>query len=511
MGTGLIGFYRERIPGSWKTAFFSAFFIGLLVHLYKFTNTLYIRDSILNTYTSQNIVGSGRWFLSIACAFSSWFDLPWVNGLFSLALIGAAAAVTVDFFRMENPAVILLTGGFLAAFPAVTATFFYEFTADGYMLAMLLAALTARFTRMGDRSGRHLAAAAVCLCLSCGTYQAYVSFALMLSICHFLQELLEGRRSTAECFRWIGRQAAVYGAGLAAYYGIWKLCMRLENVSATDYQGIDQVGRLSAGTLLGAVGKSLVRLREFLLDWDILSGGWTVYALLNALFLLALAVAVLTAVFRSGLLRRPAQLGLFLLAAAAIPFAACIWYFTSPDVVYHPLMLQSLAVVYIWAALLYDRWFSVRLSTLAGGLLAVLVVYFGIQANISYFFLNRCGTASAALSGEVISRIHLLTEEETPTLAIIGRTFDHKRIDGEPGARAVHNMSQLLQTDILYDQGHLALFMKNVQGFDFVYASPEEKTRLERSAEVAEMGCWPSPDAVKLIDGVVVVKLAEPA
>ena len=96
MGTGLLEFYRNRVKRSWKLAFLAAFITGFLVHIYKFTNTLYIRDSPLNVYTSQNIVGSGRWFLSIACGFSSWFDLPWVNGLFSLALIALTAAVVVE-------------------------------------------------------------------------------------------------------------------------------------------------------------------------------------------------------------------------------------------------------------------------------------------------------------------------------------------------------------------------------------------------------------------------------
>ena len=508
MGTGLLEFYRNRVKRSWKLAFLAAFITGFLVHIYKFTNTLYIRDSPLNVYTSQNIVGSGRWFLSIACGFSSWFDLPWVNGLFSLALIALTAAVVVDLFRMENPILILLTGGLLASFPAVTATFFYEFTADGYMLAMLLAALSVRLTVMEDRNWRHLLLAMVCLCLSCGTYQAYVSFALLLAICHFWQELLEGQRSMADCLRWIGRQAVLYIVGLAAYYGIWKLCLRLENVQATNYQGIDQVGRLSPETIRKAVGTSLNTLRQFLLDWDILSQGWTVYAALNALFLLAAAIAVVNAVRKSGLWRKPGQLALFLLAGAAMPFAACIWQFTSPNVEYHPLMLQSLAVIYIFTGLLYDRWFSVRWSTLAGGLLAVIMVWFGIQANISYFYLDRCYKTSYQQGCEMMARIHMLTDEEVPSVAVFGRSYANKALEGAPGVRAVHNMSGLLQTDILYDQGHWTRFMEAAMGFRFTYVSDETRATLEQSPEVAEMGCWPTADSVKCIDGSIVIKLS---
>lgn len=101
MGEGFIQFYRTRVKKSWKLAFFSAFVIGLFVHMYKFTNTLPGHDSLFNVYGTQNIVRSGRWFLAAACSFSSFFDLPWVNGILSLFWIGVAAAVIADLILIK--------------------------------------------------------------------------------------------------------------------------------------------------------------------------------------------------------------------------------------------------------------------------------------------------------------------------------------------------------------------------------------------------------------------------
>lgn len=509
MGAGILRFYREKVKKRWKTAFTSAFFLGLLIHLYKFTNTLYIRDSVLNDYASQNIVASGRWFLSAACSLSSWFDLPWLIGLFSLVLIGLTAAVVADLFRMENPVVIVLSSGLLVSFPAVTATFFYEYTADGYMLAMLLAALAARLTAMEGRGALRWLAAGVCLCFSCGIYQAYVSFALTLSICHFLQEALEGRRSTGDCLRWIGAQAAVYAGGLAAYYGVWKLCLRLEGVQATGYQGIDRVGRVDASVFRQAVDNVFYKFRWFMLDWGILEDGWTVYAALNVLFFAALALGLLLAARGSGLFRRPVQLLLSLLAVAAIPFAAFLWYFTSPAVGYHPLMLQGLAAPYIFTAVLYDRWFPPRQSTLAGLLLAAILLNFSVQANIGYFYLHRCYEATYQTCGELLSRVHLLTDMDPIPITVVGSTFDETYLDQGTEARAVRNMYQLLQKTLVYDQGHLVEFMRIAFDCDLVYPPAEERERLAASPEVASMACWPAAGSVAVVDGTVVVKLAD--
>ena len=108
----------------------------------------------------------------------------------------------------------------------------------------------------------------------------------------------------------------------------------------------------------------------------------------------------------------------------------------------------------------------------------------------------------------MMARIHMLTDEEVPSVAVFGRSYAGKALEDGPGVRAVHNMSGLLQTDILYDQGHWTRFMEAAMGFRFTYVSDETRAALEQSPEVAEMGCWPAADSVKCIDGSIVIKLS---
>lgn len=211
MGTGLLEVYHNKIKQSWKIAFISTFIIGMLVHIYKFTNTLLNHDALFNFYSDQNILGSGRWFLSIACQFSSYFDLPWLIGLFSILLIAFTAVVIADIFSVENPVMLVLIGGLLVTFPAITQTFFFEFTTDGYMVAMLLAALTVRFSLIGDKHIHHIFIAMGCICLCCAIYQAYVSFALVLALCYFIGAVLENSYTNKDIVRWVRNQITIYG------------------------------------------------------------------------------------------------------------------------------------------------------------------------------------------------------------------------------------------------------------------------------------------------------------
>ena len=95
MGEGLLLFYRTKLKKEYKFAFFSTFLIAMLIHLYKFANTLPNHDSVYNYYSDQNILGSGRWALSMACGISSYYDLPWVIGLISCVFIALTVVMIV--------------------------------------------------------------------------------------------------------------------------------------------------------------------------------------------------------------------------------------------------------------------------------------------------------------------------------------------------------------------------------------------------------------------------------
>lgn len=130
MGKTLKDYYHKNIKKEMKIAFIATFILGMLVHGYKFTNTLLNHDSLYNGYSSQNVVGSGRWFLTIACGFSSYFDLPWINGIFSITLISLTVVVIIVLFKLENPILIVIIGGVVVTFPGITETLFFGFTSE---------------------------------------------------------------------------------------------------------------------------------------------------------------------------------------------------------------------------------------------------------------------------------------------------------------------------------------------------------------------------------------------
>lgn len=102
MEIDMVEFWKTKVKPTWKLAFCSTMVIGLLTHGYKFTNTLFVPDSLRNFYSDQNILGSGRWFLSIACGLSSYFDLPWLNGVLSIFYIALTMVVITELLQLQG-------------------------------------------------------------------------------------------------------------------------------------------------------------------------------------------------------------------------------------------------------------------------------------------------------------------------------------------------------------------------------------------------------------------------
>ena len=151
---------RTKIKNTWKIAFLSAFVLGILIHLPVMLSDIPNHDGLSSMYFDQNMITSGRWFLSVACGFSSYFTIPWIIGLIGLLWLALAAVVLTELLELTDPPVITAVSGLLVSFPALASTFAYVFTMDGYMMALFLAILAVLFTKKYKKGWL---AGAVCL------------------------------------------------------------------------------------------------------------------------------------------------------------------------------------------------------------------------------------------------------------------------------------------------------------------------------------------------------------
>lgn len=496
-----------------RTAFLASFLIGLLVHLPAMLSDIPNHDGLSSMYFDQNMITSGRWFLTVACGFSSYFTIPWIIGLIGLTFLGLAAAALVTLLEMDDSLTICAVSGLLVSFPALASTFAYVFTMDGYMLALLLAVsavlITKRF-RWGWLGG------AVCLAFSMGTYQAYLPFAILLCI-YEIWELAIAVEEKAQIKTAVRKGLSYLGMGALGavlYYVILQILLRIESKELDTYQGISG---LSDGAYL-----SLSTIKEMYADFVTFTLGGNILwnNVFSAVAVSLLAMAMLAVLINLSLTRKwwknPVFFVIIVLSALILPPATNVILLISPDVNYHLLMRYQWVLYLILAAAFVSkhadgaaflrgkavllRWVSLLAAV-------VLVFCYAVTDNIGYSNLQKRYEKTYAYCVRLLDRI-----EQTPgyyqgiPIAMVGVVGYLPYPETDITESVTGNMIGLSGDFLLYTGDNYASFMKNYLGATLNILPADEMNEIYFSEEYTEMESFPAESSVKIVDGVMYVK-----
>ncbi len=505
--TGLLTAWRQGIPKEYKTAFVSAFVLGLLIHMPVLLSDIPNHDGLGSMYFDQNMITSGRWFLTVACGFSSYYTVPWVIGLLGLFFLGLAAAALAALLEIRDPVTAALLAGLLVSFPALASTFAYVFTMDGYMLALLLAVLSVLCTKKWRKG---FLPGALCLAFSMGTYQAYLPFAILLccyeSLMIFMEEGKPGRKAAKILpYFYMGVLGVVF------YYVLLRILLLIQGKELASYQGID--GMEGGSSAFGPDAFSHI-YRDF--ASFTLKGNVFFQNVFSAAAVLALAILTLSVL--GGLARKrkwwkcPGFFAIIALTAVILPLAANVILLISPDVTYHLLMryqwvlLLILPLAFVDRAAGRDRAGNVLRK---GALLAaaVLVFHYGLADNIGYSNLQKRYEKTYAYCVRLLDRI-----EQTEgyyqgiPIAMVGVVGYNPFPETDITLPVTSNMIGLNGDTLLYTGENYEVFIKNYLGATLNILSPEEMEDIYFSPEYIEMESFPAASSVKVVDGIMYVK-----
>lgn len=509
MGVFLSFYSTKRIRKEYIIAFFFSFLFGLMVHLFKLTNYLPNHDSMYNFYSDQNMIASGRWFLSIVCGFSSFFDLPWINGLFALFFISLTSVFFVKIFQVNKPIVICIISALMVTFPAITESFCFEFTADGYMFAMLLASLAAYFQIRQGRSFFQIAVSSLLLCFSCGIYQAYISFYIVLIICWYIWIVFTEDFSNKVYLRYIVNGFISLVLGLLLYYCIWKVCMFFQGVTPTDYQGIDNLQFLIFSNPLLVIKNAVIALITFVFEKNVFKYGITPYAIFNCIFIFSSLFIFFISCKKAKIIKNRFKLISVIMCILLLPSSICFWQMVSASVFYSYRMLQSIFVLYGFAIVLCDRYVNNAFSNVFVILVSGMIINLSVLANIAYNYLNYEYECSYAEANRLVYAIEEFKREhkEVSKVALVGNREKEVALDQNSEANGAFIFTNMIEKSLLLDSVHTENFLKNVLYYDADFADYNERQIIENSREYAQMESWFDGGSIEIINNIITIKL----
>lgn len=499
-----------KIKESWKITFLSVIIIGLITHSYMFLNDFLSADAMWSLYFDQNMITSGRWFLTIACGISSYYQLPWVIGLLSLLWIGIAAIFIVETFEVQKKESQILIAGILVTFPALVSTYSYLYTADGYMLAVMLVSASV-FILKKYKLG--FVPAGIMLGFSIGIYQAYLAFAILLCIGLLFIDLLENKERG---FIWKRvRNMCLYGViGLTFYYVMLQVLLRIQGLTLSGYQGIDTMGTFSVKAIPSMLMSTYTDFINFTLRSKII-GNNILSVIVIVIFLLVTIYLFVKQGLKIRLFKSPGRIlaciGLFVV----IPIATNVILLISAQAFNHLVMRYHWCLFLMVPIVLYEKFPTeinkktekkyVKTAILTSSML--LIFNYILIANIAYFNMNeryertyaycirladRMEQTEGYYSGIPVMMIGVIDEEEYPNMDI---TVDIT------GSMIGVNGSIFLYTGEQYE-----VFFSHYLGIPLNVISSEEIAKIYETDAYKELDTFPSINSMKVVDGVLYIK-----
>ncbi|MCQ2517842.1 MAG: glucosyltransferase domain-containing protein [Lachnospiraceae bacterium] len=512
--------------------FFATVICGLLTHMYLFTNKFPNADAMTNFWFDQNMVTSGRWFLGIACSISSYYDLNWIIGILSILFLAVSTVLLCEFFDIRNKLAMVLTGCIIVTFPAVTATFAYLYTADGYMIGFALAILAALLTKKykwGFIPG------GVCLAFSMGIYQAYLPATILLGM-FMIVIMAADSEPVKEILLFAGRYLSMGVIGGILYFVILKICLALQGKVLDTYQGINNMGKVSLSNLPKMIYNTYYDFAAFALKGRIFfRDGFSL------VIVVLLGVVVLSALVYAAVKSKAYTKWYFYLIVVAIalllPPATNIILLISSEAYYHLLMRMQWVLFLIAPVVAIDRYFmpcmkscggeenvkkdssdmprkaSVRVKAyIAASWIAViaafaLVWFFVVTDNIAYFNMNeryektyaycvrladRIEQTEGYYTGMPIAMIGVVNEENYPDTDITGDVTE--RISGTTGSILTYKAEQY------------AAFMKHYLNVSINYIEGDEIVEIYNSPEYKALDSFPAKNSIVIVDGTMYIK-----
>lgn len=513
----------ENMRKKWKKEYtvcvVSVFVFGLLAHMFKFTNYLPNYDSIPSYYSAENTIHLGRCFLILGCGISSFYDIPWVIGILSLGYLSISVIGIVKIFQIKNPLSMVLTAAVMVTFPAVTCTFAFMYTADGYFFAMMLATL-AMYLALYRKGKKSLVAAAIMVCFSFGMYQAYILYAIVLVLVYGIRRLLLEEGTVSELLLSYIRPLIAGACGAVLYVISYQVLLRLEHVELSDYQGITGMGLPDAGQFADSIYQAFHDYFCFLFYSD---RGMTLYIVMNMIVTGLILIGTAAVIIRRKLYKKPGKLLLMLVLALFIPLCTYFYYFISKAMLYHTVMLESIALFYVFLILLFEKgvfcepdaqadrkYRAEKIYRMSTFLAMVLVIYnFILTANIVYMGMHTSYERSLAVIDRMADRIEQLPEYENgeiKKLAIVGVL---------PGSNeTIHNfppdLDGTVPNYIMRIQRDYVILLERYAGITLENADKDELNALLQTEAYAGMENWPSTDALAVVSDTLIIKLSEP-
>ena len=501
---------NKSIEHQWKVCFFAVLIVGMFAHFYKITNWLPNWDSLVFRYDSQNMLPLGRWFLPVVCSVTSFYDLPYLNGLIAIIMHAIGSVLICKMFGVKKDITAFLIGAVIVSFPSVTSVLMYNYVADGYSIAFLFCCIAGCL--ITQKKPKYILS--VCLItLSVAIYQAYITVIIVLLIAHLSHELIFEKRDV----KYLLKKAACYFAtGLFAmilYTVILNLLLKITGTQLLEYQGINSSNAMTNINIPGTLYTVKHSISGFFFDFE---NGLSLFTTLNVIIFAITICIYCVSAYKNKVLRSPVKIAIIAILVVGVVFGSTVLALINPGVDYHNLMLMGYIVFYIFFIVLYEKGLpksskGENLQKWTVFVISLLIILNQIViANVSYHKAQIAYEKSYGTLIRIADRIEQTENAENCNeIVVIGALDGSKEysVDLPPDMTGITNGFIIRADDEIVGQSVFCSALNDYCHKHYSFLSGNRKQYFVSNPVVKDMDIWPGKGSVAVVDNVLVIKL----
>ena len=492
------------------------FVIGVAIHLFGLVTVLHNYDDVaVQPYGHGTSLASGRWALALLGKVVYYifgeYNLPWLNGVLFIFLVAIAAGFLISIFEIQNRRTAVILGIIFVTFPSATTTLFFKYTAVFDAFALLLSVSAVWFLRKHKYG---FIPAAFCIAFSLGIYQAYVPVTISICVLLLIKQLLKEDVKIVQLIRRGFFDCVAIILGLVLYFLFLYFFLSVFRVPLSDYQGINNMGKISPAQILPLIWNAF---RDFCLFpinnyADIaqslpLKLAYLFLSLISPLLILFIAV-----VKKKNL----SQIILLVLLCLAFPVAVNFFAIMCPTSLIYTLMVYSFALVPCVPLVLIEtipqtegiqKKIQRAITVSVTCFVLIIATFNAYTANVNYTALYYANRQTENYLTSMVTQVRL-TEGFTPE-----KKWVSLGAINDPLFQGAWNNTPLYggnwHSNDLVTAYSWSSWIKLYCGYSPPWASQDEARQLADSTTVKNMPTWPSEGSIKVIGEYVVIKFAE--
>lgn len=505
-----------------RLAFLVALVVGLIAHITMITETIMSQDGLWNSIEyfrpGDWETSLGRWGIEIIERLTQFIAIPTVNTVFSIIMMAITAVFIVDLLDFKSKVSVIFTSLALVLTPTLVVTLLYIYTAFAYCFNLLISTLVIWFLNKFKYKKVGFILAILCFMFSLSIYQSYVGVSVGLCIIISILDLLRNK-DIKEVFKNIGKTIIVVLIGGILYFIATQILLRISGISISEYKSAQSISVL--GMVKGLKDTIIQTYRDFL---SFFFGNAIIYntnyrrEVIFGLFFVMFGLGTISALINLEEQNKKMKIGkivLIILLIAVLPIGLnIIDIIVVGNVMYALTAVQMILIIPFAFAIfeLLNKFIIIKWIALLSSCIIMWSYY--IADNTSYAALKLTYNQAYSSTMRVMDRIET-TPGYTKDMPILFGGIIGNNNYPRTSSLYTYTIGSIVNNTAFHGpyggaMGTWIKFLKIFYGLDVKLCTTEEYYNIVTGDDYKNnMECFPSQSSVKIMNGIVVVKLDE--